>query len=147
MVTGWQTARGRKLPGKKETDVSGHSSRILQHLSPEGKSERPQMIAPEFSAGLRAPLQMLVPIGLRVVYPPAVVAAEAIWKTIDLDLALPALGGAVDQLHDELHHLLGRPLRRLVKLLHYRLLLFFLLLHVAQFLGGLCRLPLGHATA
>src|SRR5215475_12729823 len=90
-------------------------------------------IAPEFVAGTRATLQSLVPVRLRVVYPPAVVAAEAIWKTIHLDFALPALGGAVDQLHDELHHLLGRPLRRLVKLLHHRLLLFFLLLHVAQF--------------
>jgi len=30
-------ATGSGLPGKKETDVSGHSSRILQHLSPEVK--------------------------------------------------------------------------------------------------------------
>src|SRR5690242_9683970 len=104
------------------------------------------MIAPEFIAGPRATLQSLVPAGLRVVYPPAAVAAEAIWKTIDLDFALPAFGGAVHQLHDELHQLLGRPLRRFMKFFHHRLLLFLLLLYVAQFLGGLCRLPLGHAT-
>src|SRR5215813_2579929 len=139
MVRGWQTASERKLPGKKETDVSGHSSRILQHLSPEVKSERPQMIAPEFVAGPRATLQSLVPIGLRVVYSPAVVAAEVIWKTIHLDFTLPALGGAVDQLHDELHQLLGRPGRRLMEFFHHRLLLFFLLLHVAQLLGDFCR--------
>ncbi len=51
-----------------------------------------------------------------------------------------------DQLHHDLHQLLARPLERFVKLLHHRLLLFLLLLRVAHFFGGLCRLALRHSA-
>ena len=59
------------------------------------EAERPQMLVPEFVGKLGTALQSLVPLGLRVVYPPAAVGAEAIWKAIDLNFALSALGGAV----------------------------------------------------
>src|ERR1700694_2608388 len=102
------------------------------------------MITPEFVSGPGATLQRRVPIGLRVVDPSAAIAAQRIWKTIDLHFGLSALGRVADQLHHYLHQLLGRPGRWLMKLLHHRLLLFLLLLHVGQFFGGLRRLALGH---
>jgi hypothetical protein len=45
-----------------------------------------------------------------------------------------------------LHQLFGAPIRRLVEFRHHGLLLFFLLLHLAQFVGGLLRLALGHSA-
>src|SRR6266404_1005394 len=104
------------------------------------------MIVPEFVAEFGPTFEGRLPIGLRVVDPSAAIAAQGVWKAVDLDFALPALGSVTNQMHHYLHHLLGRPLERFVKLLHHRLLLFLLLLHTAQFFGGLCRFTLGHST-
>ena len=52
------------FPRKKEADVAGHSSGILEHLRFETKAERSEVIAPEFVTELWATLQSLLPIGL-----------------------------------------------------------------------------------
>src|SRR5260370_14825277 len=132
------------LPGKKEADIAGHSSRIFEDLGLQPKAEWSQVFTPEFEAELGSALQSLVPVRLRVVDPSAAIDAQCVWKAVDLNFALSALGGLVDQLHEELHQLVGRPGWGLVKFLHHRLLLFFLLLHVAQLFRSLCRLALGH---
>src|SRR6266446_10456632 len=132
------------LPSKKEADIAGHSSWILDDLGLQPKAEWSQVFTPEFEAELGSALQSLVPVRLRVVDPSAAIGAQCVWKAVDLDFALSALSGLADQLHEELHQLVGRPGRGLVKFLHHRLLLFFLLLHVAQFLSGFRRLALGH---
>src|SRR3984893_249498 len=134
------------LPGENEPNIAGHAPRILEHFSLEVEAERPEVIVPEFVYGLGAALQGRFPVGLRVVDPSAPIAAHRIWKAIDLDFALSALGRMAYQRHHDLHQLLGCPLERFVKLLHHHLLLFLLLLHMAQFFGGLRRLVLGHST-
>src|SRR5215831_16137466 len=147
---GWLGIRRRKLrtalglPGKKEADIAGHSSWILEHLSLEMEPERSQVLVPEFVTSLGSALQSLFPLGLRVVDPPAAIAAQAVGEAINLDFALSAFGRLADQLHDELQQLLGRPLWRFVKFSHDGFLLFLLLLHMAQFFGSLRRLALGH---
>ena len=104
------------------------------------------MIAPEFIAEFGSALQGLLPVGQRVVDPSAAIGAQRIWKTVDLDFGLSALGGPRHELHKGLRQLFGAPSRRLVEFRHHRLLLFFLLLHVAQFFGGLLRLALRHSA-
>jgi hypothetical protein len=44
------------LPGEEEADITGHPSRIFEHLGPQVKSKRPQVIVPEFVAGARPTL-------------------------------------------------------------------------------------------
>src|SRR4029077_18055263 len=132
------------LPSKKEADIAGHSSRILEPLSLQTKAERPEVIVPEFVAEFGPTFEGRLPVMLRVVDPSAATAAQGGWKAVDLDFALSALGGMADKPHDELHQLVGGPLRRLVNFRHDRLLLFLPLLHVAPFFGSLGRLALGH---
>src|SRR5260370_19202858 len=134
------------LPGEDEADIAGHAPRILEHFSLEVVAEWPEVIVPEFVSEFGAALQGRFPVGLRVVDPSAAIAAHRIWKTVDLHFALSALRRMAYQLHHDLHQLLGRPLERFVKLLHHRLLLFLLLLHMAQFFGCLRRLVLGHSA-
>jgi hypothetical protein len=86
------------------------------------------VIAAEFIAGARTALQSLVPVGLRIVDPSPTISAEAVRKAVNLNFAVSAFCSPVYQLHNEFHHLFGRSVRRFVKLLHYRLLLFLLLL-------------------
>ena len=119
---------GLLLPGEKETYIARHPTRVLQDLSPEMEAERPKVIAPEFLAGARTALQSLIPVGLRIVDPSPTISAETVRKAVNLNFAVSAFCCPVNQLHNELHHLLGRFVRRFVKLLHYRLLLFLLLL-------------------
>jgi hypothetical protein len=54
------------------------------------------VLAPEFIAELGSTLQCILPFGKRVVDPSATIATQGIGKAINLDRALPALGGAVD---------------------------------------------------
>ena len=65
----------RLLPGEEEADVAGHSSRILDHLCLQAKTERPQVIMPEFVAELGSALQGLLPVGQRVVDPSTAIGA------------------------------------------------------------------------
>jgi hypothetical protein len=104
------------------------------------------VIVPELERRLGPAVQGRFPTGFRIVDPSAAIAAQGVWKAVDLDFALSALGSVIDQLHYRLHQLLGSALRRLVKFLHHRLLLFFVLAHAAQFLGRLRRLAFGHPT-
>src|SRR4051794_25082263 len=134
------------LPGNEEADIAGHSSRILEHLRPEVEPLRPEMIVPKFIASARPAFQSRVPVGIRVVDPPAVVSAQIVWESIDLHFTLTALGCLLDELHDELKQLLGGPLWRLVEFRYNRLLLFILLLLMEQFLGRFGRLAVGHAA-
>src|SRR5712671_77536 len=134
------------LPSKKEADITRHAPRILKHLGLQVVAERPEVIVPEFVSEFGAALQGRFPIGLRVVDPSAAIAAQRIRKTVDLHFALSALGCMAYQRHHYLHQLLGRPLKRFVKLLYYRFLLFLLFLHMAQVFGGLRRLALGHSA-
>src|SRR6516225_434672 len=136
----------RLLPSQKEADVTGHPARILEHLGLEVEAERSQVIVPKFIRRLGSTLQSRLPVGLRVVDPAAAVAAQLVGEAVDLDFGLSGLGGMIDQPHHYLHQLLGRALRRFVKFRHHGLLLFLLLAHAAQFLGGLGRFALCHAT-
>ncbi|MGC1885781.1 MAG: hypothetical protein WA709_06745, partial [Stellaceae bacterium] len=81
------------------------------------EAERLEVIVPEFVCEFGAALQGRFPIGLRVVYPSAAIAAYRIWKTIDLHFALSALGRIAYERHHDLHQLFGRPLERFVNLL------------------------------
>jgi AcrR family transcriptional regulator len=100
---------------------------------------------------LRVSAQLATPfppgiVGPRFVDPSPTISAEAIRKAVNLNFALSASGCPVYQLHNELHHLLGRFVRWFVKLRHYRLLLFLLLLQMAHLLSGFSRFALGHLT-
>src|SRR6516162_11879446 len=97
----------RALPGEDEADVAGHTSRIFEHLGPKMKTERPEVLVPEFVGSLGAALQSPLPFRLRIVDPAAVIAAQGVGKPVDLDFTLSALGRTVDELRDELHQLLG----------------------------------------
>src|SRR3984893_5353659 len=134
------------LPAENEADIARHAARILEHFSFEVEAERPELIAPEFVSEVGAALQGRFPVGFRVVDLSAAIAAHHIWKAIDLHFTLSALGCMAYELHHDLHQLLGRPFDRFVNLLHHRLLLFLLLLHMAQFFGCLRRLALGHSA-
>src|SRR5215471_1892510 len=134
------------LPGEKEADVAGHAPWILEHFRLEVEAKRPELIVPEFVSRLGSALQGHLPVGLRIVDSSPAVAAKYIRETVDLHFGLSALGRMGDQLHHYLHQLLSRFLRWFVKLLHHRLLLFFLLLHIANFFGGLRYLVLGHSV-
>ena len=132
----------KALPGENEADIAGRAPRILEHLSLEVEAELPEVIVPEFVNEFGAAFQRCFLIGLRVVDPWAAIAAHRIWKTIELHFPLSALGRMADQRHHDSHQLLGRPLERFVKLLHHRLSLFLILLHMSQFFGCLRpRLP------
>src|SRR5215831_1577725 len=91
------------FPREKEADVTGHTSRIFEYLCLKAKAERPQVIAPEFVAELRSPLQGLLPVRLRVVYPPAAIRSQPIGKPVHLDFGLSALRSVIDELHNGLH--------------------------------------------
>src|SRR5271156_259621 len=134
------------LPGQNEADIAGHASRILEHFSLEMEVERPELITPEFVSEFGAAFQRRFPAGLRVVDPAAAIAAQLIWKTINLHLALSAIRRMADQLHHDLHQLVGRPVERFVQFLHHCLLLFLLVLHMPQVFGGLRRLALGYSV-
>src|SRR5690348_13947499 len=90
----------RLSPGEKEADIAGHAPRIVEHLSPQVETERAQVIAPEFVAGARPALQARVPIRVRIVDPPSMIAAQRVREAVDLNLVLSTLGSPVDQLHD-----------------------------------------------
>jgi hypothetical protein len=117
---------------------------IFENFRLEMEIQRLEMIAPELVGIARPALQGLLPFGLGVVDRPSAIAAKSVGKPVDLNLALSALGSPANQSHDRFHQLVGRPRGWLVKFLHQRLLLFFLLRHVAQLLGGFRRLALGH---
>src|SRR5215472_18711444 len=134
------------FPREKEADVTGHTSRIFEYLCLKAKAERPQVMVPELVAELGSALQGLLPMRLRVVYPPTAIRTQLIGKPVDLDFGLSTLRGLIDELHNELHQLFRRPRRGRMKFRHYLLLLFLLLFHAAQFFGGLLRLALGHSA-
>src|SRR5215471_4219875 len=115
------------LPGQKKADVAGHSAGVFEHFGLQSEAEGSQVIVPELVSRLGSALQSRLPLGLRVVDPAAAIAAQLIGEAVDLDLGLSSLGGVVDQLRNEMHQLVGRPLRRFEKFRHHRFLLFFLL--------------------
>jgi hypothetical protein len=55
--------KGLLSPHEKEPDIARNSPRILEHLRPKAKAERPEVIAPEFIAELGPALQRLLPVG------------------------------------------------------------------------------------
>ena len=66
-------------------------------------------ITPEFVSQLGPTLQSLFPFRLRVVDPSTAIAAQLDWESDRSEPRSARLGGPVDELHDELHQLIGRP--------------------------------------
>src|SRR5690348_2205586 len=82
----------RGLPGEDKAGVARHASWIFEHLGPEVEAERSEVLVPEFISSLGPALQCVFPVGFRVVDPSAAIGAQGVGKSVNLDLALPALG-------------------------------------------------------